>query len=130
MYSTTTHGVRVTALPEFSHEQSAPDDGAYFWTYTIEIANVGADPVQLVSRHWVITDANGKRVEVKGLGVVGEQPHLDPGESFTYTSGVPLPTASGMMSGSYAMTLEDGSEITVDVPAFSLDSPFGPTTVN
>ena len=130
MYSTTTHGVRVTALPEFSPEQFAPDDGAYFWTYTIEIANVGADPVQLVSRHWVITDANGKRVEVKGLGVVGEQPHLDPGESFTYTSGVPLPTASGMMSGSYAMTLEDGSEITVDVPAFSLDSPFGPTTVN
>lgn len=130
MYSSTSHGVRVTAMPEFAPDRSAPDDGAYFWIYTIEIANMGDGSVQLISRHWVITDANGKTVEVKGLGVIGEQPHLEPGESFTYTSGVPLATASGMMSGSYAMARDDGSEIMVDVPAFSLDSPFGPTTIN
>ena len=123
MYSAVTHDIQVTVLPEFMPDRSEPDQGRYFWAYTIEIANLGEEVVQLVARHWVITDAEGRVEEVRGVGVVGEQPVLQPGESFRYTSGCPLTTPSGIMSGSYGMTDEAGTAFEVAIPAFSLDSP-------
>lgn len=130
MYRATTRGVVVTVEPAFDHERSAPDSDAYFWTYTILIRNAGGETVQLVERQWDIVDAHGKRFEVKGPGVVGEQPILAPGESFRYTSGVPLATPSGMMSGSYRMRGEGGEMFDVEIPAFSLDSPHGRRSIN
>ena len=130
MYSAITRKIRVTATPDYAPDQSEPDNGSYFWTYTIEITNMGLDRVQLLARHWIITDAAGKQFEVEGLGVVGEQPHLGPGESFTYTSGVPLNTTSGTMYGHYKMVDAEGRAFEIDVPAFSLDSPYASRTVN
>ena len=130
MYSAVTNDIRVTVLPESSEERSEPDQGRYFWLYTIEIQNQGPIPVQLTHRHWRITDANGKQEEVKGPGVVGEQPRLEPGQSFRYTSGCPLTTASGIMVGSYRMLDEQGRAFDVAIPAFSLDSPNARRTVN
>lgn len=130
MYEAVTHGIRIKVEPQYVEEQSSPDDSYFFWAYTIEIANEGKSAVQLKTRHWRITDAHGKTEEVRGPGVVGKTPVLDPGESFTYTSGCPLGTASGIMVGSYQMQLQDGSLIDVAVPAFSLDSPFVIRSVN
>jgi len=130
MYSATTHDVRVTVRPEFSPERSAPDEGRYFWTYTIEITNMGAREVQLTHRHWRITDAHGRLEEVRGPGVVGEQPWLKPGESFRYTSGCPLTTPSGIMAGDYRMAGPAGQIFEVEIPAFSLDSPYARRTLN
>jgi ApaG protein len=130
MYEAVTHGIRIKVEPQYLEEQSSPDDSYFFWAYTIEIANEGNSVVQLKTRHWRITDAHGKTEEVRGPGVVGKTPVLDPGESFTYTSGCPLGTASGIMVGSYQMQLQDGSLIDVAVPAFSLDSPFAIRSVN
>lgn len=130
MYRATTRGIEVTVEPAFSEERSALEAGAYFWTYTIEIVNTGAETVQLVNRHWRIVDALGKTFEVQGPGVVGEQPVLDPGESFRYTSGVPLATPSGMMSGTYEMRTMAGDRFLAEVPAFSLDSPGVIPTIN
>jgi ApaG protein len=130
MYRATTHGILVTVEPAYSPERSAPEKEAYFWTYTILIQNDGGDTVQLVNRHWHIVDAEGKQFEVKGPGVVGEQPVLAPGETFRYTSGVPLATSSGMMSGSYEMRSEAGEMFDVEIPAFSLDSPHGRRSMN
>jgi ApaG protein len=130
MYEAVTHGIRIKVEPQYLEEQSSPDDSYFFWAYTIEIANEGDSVVQLKTRHWRITDAHGKTEEVRGPGVVGKTPVLDPGESFTYTSGCPLGTASGIMVGSYQMQLQDGSMIDVAVPAFSLDSPFAVRSVN
>ncbi|MFM9849305.1 MAG: Co2+/Mg2+ efflux protein ApaG [Hyphomicrobiaceae bacterium] len=130
MYEAVTHGIRIKVEPQYVEEQSSPDDSYFFWAYTIEIANEGNSVVQLKTRHWRITDARGKTEEVRGPGVVGKTPVLDPGESFTYTSGCPLATASGIMVGSYQMQLQDGSLIDVAVPAFSLDSPFAIRSVN
>lgn len=130
MYRAVTRGVSVTVEPAYSAERSSPESGAYFWTYTILIANEGEETVQLVARHWTIVDALGKDFEVKGAGVVGEQPILAPGDSFRYTSGVPLATPSGFMSGSYEMHTEDGDVFEAEVPAFSLDSPHGKPTIN
>lgn len=130
MYEAVTHGIRIKVEPQYVEEQSSPDDSYFFWAYTIEIANEGNSVVQLKTRHWRITDARGKTEEVRGPGVVGKTPVLDPGESFTYTSGCPLGTASGIMVGSYQMQLQDGSLIDVAVPAFSLDSPFAIRSVN
>jgi ApaG protein len=124
MYEQMTHGVRVRVVPQYLEDRSTPEDGHYFWAYTIEIANVGREPVQLRARHWRITDANGHTEEVRGPGVVGETPVIDPGKSFTYTSGCPLRTPSGLMVGTYAMTAADGRAFEVAIPAFSLDSPF------
>src|SRR5204863_4490489 len=101
MYRATTRSIEVTVTPQFLSERSSPANNYYFWAYTIEIVNRGAETVQLVSRHWRITDAFGRIQEVRGPGVVGEQPVLAPGQSFQYTSGVPLPTASGFMAGTY-----------------------------
>ena len=123
-YEAVTSHIRVSVQPQFLADQSAPEDGRYVWAYTIEIANEGKSTVQLQERYWRITDARGKVEEVRGPGVVGETPVLKPGQSFKYTSGCPLQTASGIMAGNYVMVGEDGVTFTVDVPAFSLDSPF------
>jgi len=96
---------------------------SFFWAYTIDIVNRGEETVQLKTRHWKITDALGRLQEVKGPGVVGEEPVLKPGESYEYTSGVPLPTPSGFMEGSYGMITEDGRAFDIDIPLFSLDTP-------
>lgn len=130
MYRNTTRGIEVTVVPAFSEERSSLDSGAYFWTYTIEIVNHGTETVQLLNRHWRIVDAVGKTFEVEGPGVVGEQPVLDPGDSFSYTSGVPLATPSGMMSGSYEMRTNNGELFEAEVPAFSLDVPHDTPTIN
>jgi len=116
--------------PRFLEERSSPDKGQYFWSYAIEIVNGGAETVQLQSRHWRITDALGRTQEVRGAGVVGEQPVLKPGQSFEYTSGVPLSTASGIMAGRYQMVSESGERFEIEVPTFSLDSPDGKRVLN
>lgn len=130
MYRATTRGIEVTVEPAYSSERSAEDAGSYFWTYTIEIVNRGPDTVQLLNRHWRIVDAAGKFFEVDGPGVVGEQPVLAPGESFRYTSGVPLATPSGFMSGEYEMRTAGGETFLAEVPAFSLDSPDAKPSIN
>ncbi len=123
MYRAVTRQIEVTVEPNFMPERSSAEHGRYFWSYTIVITNAGEETVQLRTRHWIITDASGKRQEVRGEGVVGEQPVLAPGERFEYTSGVPLPTASGFMTGRYQMVSETGERFEIDVPTFSLDSP-------
>ncbi|MBX3519620.1 MAG: Co2+/Mg2+ efflux protein ApaG [Xanthobacteraceae bacterium] len=123
MYRATTRKVQITVTPEYSSGRSEPDEYEYFWAYTIEILNLGEEAVQLISRHWIITDANGRTEEVKGAGVVGKQPLLRQGERFEYTSGVPLKTPSGLMRGTYQMVTEDGEDFDAEVPAFSLDAP-------
>lgn len=130
MYEAVTRGIRVRVTPQFIEDQSEPDDAHYVWAYTVDITNDGEITVQLKTRHWVITDANGRREEVKGPGVVGKTPTLAPGESFNYTSGCPLKTPSGIMAGSYQMQVADGSMLDVKIPAFSLDSPYVKRSVN
>ena len=109
-------------FPEYLPEQSAPEQGLYGFSYTVTVTNTGAVPAQLISRHWVISDANGHTEEVKGLGVVGQQPLLKPGEAFQYTSGSRLRTASGTMHGSYFCVAEDGERFEVAVPLFVLEA--------
>lgn len=130
MYKAITHNIEVTAKPEFLVEQSEPEDDRFFWSYTIEIKNMGDHDVKLLKRHWVITDGKGERHEVKGVGVVGEQPLLRPGESFRYTSACPLTTPSGIMSGRYEMLAGGGDVFHVTIPAFSLDSPYSRRILN
>jgi ApaG protein len=130
MYTAVSNKIKVTVTPKYLSEQSEPDEGRYFWSYTIEIANVGDRVVQLTHRHWKITDANGAREEVRGPGVVGEQPKLRPGDAFTYTSGCPLRTPSGIMVGTYRMVDERGEAFDVEIPAFSLDSPYSKRMLN
>ena len=129
-YSATTRDVRVVVSPSFLPEQSDPESGRFFWAYSVRIENLGKDTVQLISRHWVITDARNHVEEVRGPGVVGEQPVLKPGESFEYTSGCPLPTPSGGMEGSYQMLTTDGETFDAAVPAFSLHLPTATRTLN
>ena len=123
MYEETTRTIRVMVEPVYLDEQSSPSDDHYVWAYHVRIENLGRETVQLRTRHWRITDANGRIHEVRGDGVVGEQPVLHPGEAFEYTSGTPLTTPSGIMVGDYAMESETGEKFTVAIPAFSLDSP-------
>jgi len=125
MYRAVTRGIQITVTPRFLADRSSVEDDRYFWAYTIEIVNTGADTVQLRSRHWKITDGRGNLQEVRGPGVVGEQPVLQPGQRFEYTSGVPLTTPTGLMVGTYQMVTEAGERFDADVPAFSLDSPHG-----
>jgi ApaG protein len=130
MYRAVTHAIEVTVTPRFLPERSSPDNGYYFWAYTIAITNRGAETVQLKTRHWKITDAHGRLQEVRGAGVVGEQPVLAPGESFEYTSGVPLPTPSGFMRGTYGMVTMSGKSFDIEIPAFSLDYEGAKHTIN
>ncbi|HEY5306162.1 MAG TPA: Co2+/Mg2+ efflux protein ApaG [Pseudolabrys sp.] len=130
MYRAVTRKIEVTVTPRFVSERSSPGNSYYFWAYSIDIANRGIETVQLKTRHWRITDAFGRLQEVKGPGVVGEEPTLKPGESFEYTSGVPLPTPSGFMTGSYGMVTQAGEQFDIEVPAFSLDSSYAERTIN
>ena len=130
MYQATTRAIRVTVEPTFVDAESSPDEGQYFWAYRIEIVNLGEEVVQLRARHWRITDANGRTEEVQGPGVVGKQPVLKPGERFSYTSGCPLSTTSGIMVGTYQMENDKGEAFSIDIPAFSLDLPDMRKTLN
>jgi ApaG protein len=130
MYRATTRDIQVTVEPSYVEAESSVDDGRYFWAYSIEISNLGDEVVQLRSRHWRITDANGRTEEVKGPGVVGKQPVLKPGETFSYTSGCPLSTTSGIMVGTYQMQNQSGETFTIAIPAFSLDMPDAPKVMN
>jgi ApaG protein len=130
LYCAVTREIEVRVTPRFLEERSSPEKGQYFWSYTIEIVNRGSETVQLKSRHWRITDGMGRTQEVRGAGVVGEQPVLKPGQSFEYTSGVPLTTGSGFMVGTYGMVSAQGERFDIEIPAFSLDSPNARRTVN
>ncbi len=123
MYTATTNGIRVSVASAYDEDRSDPAEHRYFWTYTVEIANVGSRTAQLTHRHWRITDAQGRGQDIRGPGVVGEQPTLKPGQKFQYTSGCPLKTPSGIMDGTFLMVDEDGAAFDVKVPTFSLDSP-------
>jgi ApaG protein len=122
-YAATTRGVTVRVAPSFLPDQSDPGAGRWVWAYHIRLENDGEAPVQLISRHWIITDGRGQVEEVKGLGVVGEQPVIEPGRSFDYVSGCPLATPSGIMRGTYRMVGADGLSFDIVIPTFSLDSP-------
>jgi ApaG protein len=124
MYSAVTDSIRVTVTPLFLDHESAPDEHSFVWAYTVDITNLGDVTVQLMSRHWVIIDGNGRKQEVQGPGVIGQQPHIYPSQSFTYTSACPLSTPSGMMSGSYEMVKEGVDIFKVLIPPFSLDSSY------
>lgn len=130
MYRAVTRNIEIKVIPRFLAERSSPENGHFFWTYTIEISNLGQETVQLKTRVWQITDAQGRVQEVRGAGVVGEEPVIEPGKSFEYTSGVPLPTPSGFMVGTYGMVTSDGEHFDVDIPAFSLDYSRGARTLN
>jgi ApaG protein len=130
MYRAITRNIEVTVTPRFMSDRSAPEKSQFFWAYTIEISNNGGETVQLKTRYWHITDAFGRVQEVRGAGVVGEEPVIPPGESFEYTSGVPLQTPSGIMAGRYGMVTEEGENFDIDIPAFSLDSVHTPRTIN
>jgi ApaG protein len=123
MSSTTTEGIRITVKPEFWPERSQPESGHFAFMYTVEIANVGSTPAQLISRHWLITDANGKVEEVRGEGVVGKQPRLGPGERFEYTSWAMLRTPFGTMRGSYELVRPDGTRFEARIGEFALTQP-------
>ena len=130
MYQAVTRNIAVSVNPKFMPDRSSAEKSYFFWSYTIEITNRSAETVQLKTRHWKITDAHGKLQEVRGAGVVGETPTLEPGESFEYTSGVPLPTPSGFMTGTYGMETEGGEGFDIEIPAFSLDSAQSKPTLN
>jgi len=129
-YRAVTRNIEVKVSPRFMPERSSSEKSYYFWAYTVEISNRGKSTVQLKTRHWRITDGLGRLQEVRGPGVIGEEPVLEPGASFEYTSGVPLPTPSGFMVGTYGMVSTDGDHFDIDVPAFSLDGPDTKRTLN
>ncbi|MDB4184108.1 Co2+/Mg2+ efflux protein ApaG [Alphaproteobacteria bacterium] len=124
MYSKTTNGVTVTVNPYFLDDQSSPNDNHYVWAYKVNIDNKGDDVLRLQQRTWIIIDGNGRVLQVQGDGVVGETPIIKPGETFEYTSGTPLKTTSGIMQGYYSMSADSGEKIKIDIPTFSLDSPY------
>ncbi len=130
MYTAITKAIRVSVEPVYLDQQSSPAEDRYVWAYHVKISNEGSATVQLLTRHWRITDGLGRLQEVRGAGVVGEQPVLAPGETYEYTSGTPLPTPSGIMLGSYGMRREDGERFDIEIPAFSLDSPHEIKQVN
>ena len=130
MYSQTTRAITVTVQPIYLEDQSSPDESHFVWAYRIKIENNGGETVQLRNRYWRITDSMGRIQEVRGAGVVGEQPVLKPGQSFEYTSGTPLPTPSGFMVGTYGMVTLNGERFEIKIPAFSLDSPHVKRMIN
>ncbi|MSQ80341.1 MAG: Co2+/Mg2+ efflux protein ApaG [Candidatus Methylopumilus sp.] len=123
MSATKLHAIRISVETNFINEKSSIEHDRYFFSYTITIANEGLLPAQLVSRHWIITDANEQSFEVKGLGVVGEQPLIQPNEAYTYTSGTEINTPVGSMHGSYQMVAEDGTSFDAEIPIFILSMP-------
>jgi len=123
MYTATTHSIMITVEPTYLDNESRPRRNRYVWAYHVTIENRGVEPVQLKSRYWKITDSLGRTQEVRGEGVIGEQPIIPPGQSYEYASGTPLSTPSGIMMGSYYMETSDGRTLEIDIPAFSLDSP-------
>ena len=123
MVTATTRDISVSVETSYLEKQSDPDEQYFVWAYRITIANHSDQTVQLLTRHWKISDGQGRVQEVRGDGVIGEQPILEPGASYTYSSGTPLQTPSGFMHGSYQMQSDDGERFDVDIPAFSLDSP-------
>lgn len=123
MYSKTTNKISITVKPYYLEDQSEPDEQHYVWAYQVTINNLGQETVQLINRYWKIIDSNGTNQEVRGSGVIGEQPVLQPGEKFEYTSGTPLSTPSGFMEGYYEMETANGNRFDATIPLFSLDSP-------
>lgn len=123
MYRANTRDIEVVVEPFYLEEQSDPDDDRYVWGYRIVISNNSDLTVRLINRYWNITDQNGVVDEVAGPGVVGEQPRLEPGDTYEYSSGCPLDTPSGLMFGHYQMETDEGELFDVEIPAFSLDSP-------
>jgi ApaG protein len=130
MYEQTTRNITVFVEPQFLENQSKPDEGQFVWSYTIVVRNAGPETVKLLTRHWIITDGIGRKQEVRGDGVIGEQPVLQPNTQFQYTSGCPLNTPSGVMEGSYGMINGKGEQFEIAIPAFSLDSPHDKHSVN
>ncbi|QCK85795.1 Co2+/Mg2+ efflux protein ApaG [Phreatobacter aquaticus] len=130
MYRSITRGIRITVTPQFLPERSSPDDNQYFWSYRVEIVNLSPDTVQLRTRYWHITDENGHVQEVRGPGVIGEQPVIEPGAAFEYTSGCPLATPTGIMVGHYGMVTDRDESFDAEIPAFSLDVPNAKRTMN
>ena len=124
MYDTTTRNIQVNVEPLYLEEESIPEDDHFVWAYKVTIQNQGNESVKLLNRYWKITDALGRVKEVNGSGVVGEQPVIGPGDSYEYMSGAPLPTPSGLMLGKYEMVNDQGESFNVDIPPFSLDSPY------
>jgi ApaG protein len=125
-----TEGIRVAVQSYFLSDQSAADENKFVWAYRIRISNESELPTKLLSRHWIITNGRGERQEVVGDGVIGEQPLIQPGDEFTYTSGCPLATPTGFMHGSYQMIDSNDRKFTVAIPAFSLDSPYCSPNIN
>ena len=130
MYSATTRAISVTVRPQYLPDESDPAKSQYVWAYQVRIENRGDVAVQLRSRHWKITDALGRMKEVKGQGVIGQTPRLNPGEVFEYTSGTPLTTPSGFMGGTYQMVSDTGEVFDIEIPTFSLDIPSGTRQLN
>jgi ApaG protein len=130
MYKAITRDIEVTVEPFYLEEQSNPEENRYVWGYRITIANESEITVQLRARYWKITDGNGHMEEVRGPGVIGEQPILNPGDSFQYSSGCPLTTTSGVMVGRYTMQTDSGVRFDIEIPAFSLDLPYQLRTLN
>ena len=123
MFSATTRNIKVTVFPSYLVDQSEPLNHHFVWAYFIRLDNIGKETAQLINRYWHITDARGHVQEVRGPGVVGEQPTLEPGDSYQYTSGVSLHTSSGIMQGHYEMETDSGERFPIEIPVFSLDSP-------
>jgi len=130
MYEQNTRNVIVRVEPDFLDDQSSPADDRYIWAYTVEIENQTSEDLQVMERFWKIADRDGQVQEVRGDGVVGEKPVLKPGETFRYTSGAPLSAPSGVMLGTYQVENKQGERFDVDIPAFSLDSPFDQRSIN
>ena len=130
MYSKKTKKINITVNPYFLDDQSEPEDQHFVWAYQVTIDNQSKEKVQLKNRYWKIIDSNGSEQEVRGEGVVGEQPILNPGEKFEYTSGTPLSTPSGFMGGYYEMETNEGKKFDAIIPQFSLDSPFIKNNLN
>ena len=130
LYNKVTRDIEISVQPVYLDDESSPDENHFVWAYHVRIENHGGKTVQLINRRWHITDAAGRIEEVRGTGVVGEQPVLRPGEAFEYTSGTPLTTPTGFMVGSYEMTTEGGEAFDVAIPAFSLDSPYQEMKIN
>ena len=124
------HNVKVNVSSYFLEEHSDPVENTYLWAYKVKIRNIGLKTVTLISRHWKIFDSNGSYREVKGKGVVGEQPVIHPGHEFEYTSGTPLKTNNGIMQGFYLVSQDNGEKLKIDIPAFSLDSPYNKKNIH